>query len=107
MAEATTAARYRDVFAVGEFRALFAAHLQSVIGDQLARVALAVLVFTRTHSPGLTTLTYALTFIPALIGGPPLSRPAARLPRRPLMVGCALPRAVLLPPPATPPRPIP
>ena len=40
-----------SVFAVGEFRALFFANLVSVIGDQLARVALAVLVFNRTDPP--------------------------------------------------------
>jgi predicted MFS family arabinose efflux permease len=94
--EVETAARYRDVFAVGEFRALFGGHLQSVIGDQLARVALAILVFNRTHSPGLTALTYALTFIPDLIGGPLLSGLADRLPRRRLMIGCDLIRAVLV-----------
>lgn len=40
--------RFRDVFAVGEFRALFAAQLVTVVGDQLARVALSILVFDRT-----------------------------------------------------------
>jgi hypothetical protein len=35
---------FRDVFGVAEFRALWAAQLLSVIGDQLARVALTVLV---------------------------------------------------------------
>src|SRR5260370_1105279 len=39
---------FRDVFAVAEFRALLAAQLLSVIGDQLARVALTVLVYDRT-----------------------------------------------------------
>ena len=39
------------------------------MGDQLARVALSVLVFARTDSAALTGLTYALTFVPAFIGG--------------------------------------
>ena len=34
---------FRDVFAVAEFRALWMAQLLSVVGDQLARVALTVL----------------------------------------------------------------
>jgi predicted MFS family arabinose efflux permease len=80
------AATYREVFAIREFRALFAAHLLSVVGDQFARLALAVLVFDRTHSAGLTALTYALTFLPSLAAGPLLSGIADRLPRRTVMV---------------------
>jgi MFS family permease len=90
------AARYRDVFAVGEFRALFAAHLQSVFGDQLARVALAVLVFERTGSPGLAALTYALTLVPDLVGGPLLAGLADRHSRRAVMVVCDGARAGLV-----------
>src|SRR5438093_450772 len=45
-------ASYRSVFAVAEFRNLWVAHLLSVAGDQLARVALTVLVFDRTRSAG-------------------------------------------------------
>ena len=50
-------ARWRDVFGHAEFRALFLAGVLSVAGDQLARVALSVLVFDRTDSAGLTALT--------------------------------------------------
>lgn len=101
-----TAARYRDVFAVGEFRALFAAHLLSIIGDQLARVALAVLVFDRTGSPALAALTYALTFIPELAGGPLLAGLGDRYPRRTLMVASDLLRAALVALMAVPDMPI-
>src|SRR5436190_23483101 len=90
------AARYRDVFAVAEFRVLFASHLVSIIGDQLARVALSVLVFSRTGSPALAALTYALTLIPDLVGGPLLAGLADRLPRRRLMITCDLSRAGLV-----------
>src|ERR1700712_2733561 len=65
-------------------------------GDQLARVALSVLVFQRTASTVLTALTYALTFLPALIGGALLAGLADRLPRRRVMVSADLIRAVLL-----------
>jgi diguanylate cyclase (GGDEF)-like protein len=88
-------ARFRDVLAVREFRALWAAELLSVAGDQLARVALAVLVYRQTSSAGWTALTYALTFMPALLGGVFLSGLADRYPRRELMVGADLVRAAL------------
>jgi diguanylate cyclase (GGDEF)-like protein len=84
---------FRDVLAVREFRALWAAELLSVAGDQLARVGLAVLVYRQTNSAGWTALTYALTFLPALLGGLLLSGLADRFPRRELMVGVDLARA--------------
>src|ERR1700712_716707 len=86
----------RSVLAVPEFRGLFTAHLLSLLGDQLARVALAVLVFSRTGSALLTALVYALGFLPAVVAGPLLSPLADRWPRRELMIGCDLVRAVLV-----------
>ncbi len=38
-------ATFREVFAVREFRPLFGSFLLSTIGDELARVALTVLVY--------------------------------------------------------------
>ncbi|TDO59740.1 putative MFS family arabinose efflux permease [Kribbella sp. VKM Ac-2571] len=81
---------------MAEFRWLWFAQLGSVIGDQLARVALAVLVFDRTGSAGLSAVTYALTFLPDIAGGPLLSGLADRYPRRRLMIGCDVARAVLV-----------
>lgn len=89
-------ARFRDVFAVPEFRALWLANLLSVAGDQLALVALTVLVYNRTHSPLLTAATYAVSFLPWLVGGLALSGFADRLPRRRVMVTCDAARAVLV-----------
>jgi MFS family permease len=89
-------ATFRNVFRVGEFQALWWAQVLSIIGDQLARVALTLLVFARTHSAALTALTYALTFLPDLIGGPLLSGLADRFPRRGLMVVTDIARAVLV-----------
>ena len=98
MSEAKRAkpAGFREVFGVGEFRALWLAEVQSVLGDQLARVAISVLVFERTQSAGLTALTYALTFVPDLIGGPLLSGMADRFPRRTVMITADLLRAALI-----------
>ncbi len=87
---------FREVFAVTEFRALWLAQLLSVAGDQLARVAMTVLVFDRTHSALWTALTYAVTFLPWVIGGLALSGLADRLPRRQVMVACDLARTVLV-----------
>ena len=80
---------------VREFRYLWAAELTSVLGDQLARVALAVLVYARTSSASLTALTYALTFVPAILGGLLLSGLADRFPRRRVLVVTDLVRALL------------
>jgi MFS family permease len=89
-------ARFGEVFAVGEFRALFSAQVLSIAGDQLARVALSLLVFERTGSAALTALTYALTFLPDLIGGPLLSGLADRYRRRELMFITDIARAALV-----------
>ena len=47
---------YREVFAIGEFRPLWSAQVLSFAGDQFAQVAIAILVYGRTHSPFLTAL---------------------------------------------------
>ncbi|HEX3779002.1 MAG TPA: MFS transporter [Pseudonocardiaceae bacterium] len=88
--------KFRAVFAVGEFRALWSAELVSTLGDQVARVALAVLVFRNTGSTVLTGLTFALTYLPMLAGGLFLSSLGDRYPRREVMVAANLAQAVLI-----------
>ncbi|MFI9385901.1 MFS transporter [Kutzneria sp. NPDC052558] len=83
-------------FASGEYRALLSAYTVSMAGDQFARVALSVLIFERTGSAALTALTYALTFLPDLVGGPLLSGLADRRPRRTVMIVADVLRAVLV-----------
>src|ERR1700751_3070560 len=68
-------ATFGAVFAIGEFRALWLAQVLSVAGDQLARVALTLLVFERTRSALLAAVTFAASVVPAFIGGITLSRP--------------------------------
>ncbi|GAA3670513.1 hypothetical protein GCM10022224_038410 [Nonomuraea antimicrobica] len=75
-------ATFAAVLAVGEFRALWLAELFSQVGDQVARVAIAVLVYDRTGSAALTGLAYALTYLPSLVGGLTLSWIGDRYPRR-------------------------
>lgn len=98
---------FRDVLGVTEFRALFAAQVVSVTGDQLARVALSILVYDRTNSPGWAALTYALTFLPDLVGGPLLAGLADRYPPRAVMVLADVLRALAVAVMAAPGLPLP
>lgn len=61
-----------------------------MLGDQLARVALTVLVFDQTRSALLAGLALAVTLLPGLLGGPLLAGLADRYPRREVMVWCNL-----------------
>lgn len=96
-----------EVFRVPEFRWLWGAEVLSVAGDQLARVALAVLVYGRTGSAVQAAGVYALTFLPALAGGVLLSGLADRHRRREVMVAADLLRAVLVAAMAIPGLPLP
>jgi MFS family permease len=87
---------FRDVFGVAEFRALWLAQLLSVVGDQLARVALTVLVYDRTRSALLAAITFAVSIVPTFVGGVTLAWLADRYPRRRVMIACDLVRTVLV-----------
>ena len=89
-------AAFRDVFAVGEFRALWLAQILSVAGDQLARVALTVLVYDRTRSALLAAVTYAASIVPTFLGGVMLGSLADRRPRREVMIACDVVRCLLV-----------
>jgi hypothetical protein len=88
--------KYLDAFAVGEFRALFAAYTVSMLGDIVAAVALTVLVFERTGSPFLAGVTFTLAFVPYLFSGALLSSLVDRVPPRRLMIGCDLLSAAIV-----------
>jgi MFS family permease len=90
------ATTFRDVFAVAEFRALWAAQLLSVIGDQLARVALTVLVYDRTRSALLAAITFVASIVPTFVGGVMLAWLADRYPRRRVMIACDLVRCAVV-----------
>jgi len=89
-------ATFRDVFAVGEFRALWSSVVLSTVGDRLALVALTLLVYDRTRSPLLAAVVYATGYVPWVIGGLFLAELADRYPRRSVMVFCDAARAVLV-----------
>jgi MFS family permease len=100
-------ATFREVFAVREFRPLFGTFLLSTAGDELARVALTVLVYQRTDSPLLSALTFAIGHLPWLLGGPVLSALADRLPRHRVLISTDAARAALLAVMAIPGTPLP
>ncbi|MFD9406781.1 MFS transporter [Streptomyces sp. NPDC059989] len=87
---APAAAGYRTVFRIREFRAVFAAHLVSVLGVVVAEIALTVLVYRATGSPLMSALTFALGFLPYALGGTLLAGLADRYPARRVLVGCDL-----------------
>jgi len=86
---------FADVLRVRPFAALLGSELVSQGGDQIARLALAVLVYDRSHSPALTAATFAVTYLPWLLAGPLLSGLGDRFPRRTVLVTSDLLRVVL------------
>ncbi|MBC3191415.1 MFS transporter [Pseudonocardia sp. C8] len=94
-------------FRIADFRALWTAEVLSTAGDQATRVALTVLVLERTGSVATSATVYALTFLPALLGGLLLGHLADRFPRRAVMVAADLARAGLVALMAVPGLPLP
>jgi MFS family permease len=70
-------------------------------------VALTVLVYQRTSSPLLSALTFAISYLPWLLGGPVLSALADRLPRHRVLIAADTARAALLGLMAVPGMPLP
>src|SRR3954454_16267840 len=75
-------------------RQLWMAQLASHTGDWAGRLALAVLVLQRTGSPALTGLVTTVSLLPWVGLGQLLSTLGDRYPRRQVMVGADLVRAV-------------
>lgn len=96
MAVQTPPVSYRTVLRDREFAALFTAETLSVVGDQMARLAVALLVFAQTSSPLAAAATYASSYLAWLLVGPVLAAVADRLPRRAVMVSCDVVRAALV-----------
>jgi MFS family permease len=87
---------YRDVLRNSEFRGLVVAQVASEWGDNIARVALASLVLARTDSAFLAVLAFVVSFIPAVFGSALLGGLSDRLPRKVVLIGCDLARAVVI-----------
>ena len=58
----------------------------SVFGDQLARVAVAILIFGRTHSPALAAASIAASYLPWVVVAPLLAGLGDRYSRRRVLV---------------------
>lgn len=87
---------YREIFASKEYRALYSGQVLSSLGDQLAKVAVAVLVFERTSSALAAAAAFAIGYLPHVVGGPVLAALAERWPRRRTLIACDLLRAFLV-----------
>jgi predicted MFS family arabinose efflux permease len=89
-------ATYGAALASPEFRAVFAAAMLSVTGNVVATVVETVLIYDRTRSPALSSLSFALGFLPYLVTGTLLSGLVDRVPPRRLLVSGYLLTAVLI-----------
>jgi predicted MFS family arabinose efflux permease len=82
-------ATYRSVFAVGEFRVLFATLLMFVLGFEFEILGLSVLVYTQTRSAFWTAFAFSMGFAPQVLGGALFTSLADRLPPR-LLISAGL-----------------
>lgn len=87
---------YRAALRSREFRGLVLAQVTSEWGDHIARVALASLVLRRTDSAFLAVLAFVVSFVPAVFGSALLASLADRLPRKVVILGCDLARALVV-----------
>ena len=91
------AAQYRAVLGNTELVALLAARVLSGIGDQLARVVLALYVLERSNGNALlAALVLAVSYLPSTFGFALLGSLADRFPRRAVMLWTDLLRALLV-----------
>ena len=86
----------RRAFDHPEVRGLLLAEAFSDLGDQIARVALALLVFDRTDSVLAAAMTLAVAYLPGIFGSAVLGSLADRLPRRAVLLWCDLLRAFII-----------
>ncbi|SUP61834.1 major facilitator superfamily protein [Streptomyces griseus] len=103
----TVPATYRTVLAVREFRMIFLAQVIATLGNVVAQITLSIMVYQRTQSPLLSSLTFALGFVPYAFGATLLSAVADRHPARDVMVACQALSCVVVGAMAIPGMPIP
>ena len=90
------AVTFRDVFKVGEYRAIYLALIANWVGDYLARAAITVLVYQQTRSVLLSAASFAISYLPWIVGGPLLAALAERYPYRRVMIVSDLLRMLLV-----------
>lgn len=91
---ATARTTYRSVFAIREFRVLFAALLTYALGFEFEIFGLAVLVYSQTRSAVWTAVAFGVGFTPQAVGGALFTALADRLPPRLVIWVGLLTRAV-------------
>jgi MFS family permease len=89
-------ATFGEVFASTEYRAIYAASALSWVGDYMAKAAVTALVFKQTGSVTASAATFAISFLPWVIGGPVLAALAERYPHRTVMIVCDVARSALI-----------
>jgi MFS family permease len=85
---------FSDLFAVREYRAVYFSLVVNWLGDYLARAAITVLVYQQSDSVLLSAASFAISYLPWIVGGPVLAALAERYPYRRVMIVADLTRAV-------------
>jgi Transmembrane secretion effector len=99
-------ASYAAALAQSEFRAILAASAMEITGTVVSAVVSTVLVFERTRSPLLSSLTFTLGFMPYVFAGTLMSGIVDRVPPRRLLASCSLGSAGLIAAMALPRMPV-
>jgi MFS family permease len=87
---------YRQILAVAEFRALFAAFAVSVAAMTIKMLALSALVYAQTGSPLLAAIAFLAGFLPQAAGALTLMSLADRLPPRAALTWWGIAQTALL-----------
>lgn len=85
---------FGDLFAVREYRAVYFSLVVNWLGDYLARAAIMVLVYQQSQSVLLSAASFAISYLPWIVGGPVLAALAERYPYRRVLIVADLSRAV-------------
>ena len=85
---------FRDLFAIREYRAVYISLVVNWVGDYLARAAITVLVYQQSQSVLLAAASFAISYLPWIVGGPVLAALAERYPYRKVLIVADLTRAV-------------
>jgi len=81
---------YRDVAAIGEFRALLGGRAAGGVAATMQMLALAVLIYARTGSPLLAAFAYVASSLPQMLAAATLMAIADRVPPRRLLASWQL-----------------
>jgi MFS family permease len=87
---------FRSLFALREFRFVYASMLISWVGDYLTRAAVTVLIYQQTRSVLLSAISFAIGYLPWITFGPVLSALGDRYPYRRVMIACDLYRMAVV-----------